>query len=166
MHRRSMPFLMFGLGSVLGVLGMARLCERALLNENKRAERYILNFGVSCDWIGLFQSGDKIIKYFENNNINEIAIYGMGELGKRLYNELENSGINIKYVIDRDNKKWSGNTEIYLPQDDLPEVSAIIVTPILDYEDIKVELNRKLKAEVISLKTIIYEMQENLYDAK
>ena len=40
------------------------------------------------------------------NKINEIIIYGSGQRGRGLYTLLRNCDINVKYVIDTNEKKW------------------------------------------------------------
>lgn len=148
---------------VSGAVWMAHLCERALINENKRAERYIQNFNLSCDWIRTLQEGKNVKEYFENHPVNSVAIYGMGELGKCLKDALQKAGVPVAYLIDRDKKKWCGDIPAFDMQDELPKVERIIVTPIWDYDDIKEEIDKKIQTEVVSLKTVIEEIQKDDY---
>ena len=146
-----------------GAVWMAHLCERALINENKRAERYVQNFNLSCDWIRILQDGRGIKEYFEKYPTNSVAIYGMGELGKCLKDALQKAGVPVAYLIDRDKKKWCGDIPAFDMQDELPKVERIIVTPIWDYNDIKEEIDKKIQTEVVSLKTVIEEIQKDDY---
>lgn len=49
----------------------------------------------------LRERGKHIINYFIQYEITEIAVYGYGTLGKHLVQELDNSDISIKYIIDK-----------------------------------------------------------------
>lgn len=109
-------------------------------------------------WLKLLQKDKKITEYFYKNNIKYIAIYGMGYLGERLYDELKESTIEIKYFIDRNNQKKYEGMETKTPDDYLPEVDVLIVTPVFYYDEIKKNLNNKVKGKIISLQDILYEI--------
>ena len=44
------------------------------------------------------------------------------------------------------------------PNDYLPEVDAVIVTPVFYYDEIKKNLSDKVKGKIISLHDILYEI--------
>ena len=53
-------------------------------------------------WLTININGKSILEYFEKRNIKEIAIYGYGGLGKRLYQELkQQERVKVKYIIDQ-----------------------------------------------------------------
>jgi glycosyltransferase involved in cell wall biosynthesis len=97
--------------------------------------------------------------YFIDHNINNVAIYGMGELGNILYHELHHSEVHIRYGIDNMLKSYK-DLEIITVNDELPMVDAIIVSAIFDFENIKDKLNKKVDYKIISLEAILnsYEM--------
>lgn len=57
----------------------------------------------------------KLLPFFRINNINSIAIYGLGELGELLYTDLNKEGIDIKYCFDSDLARFHG-MKVYSPQ--------------------------------------------------
>lgn len=61
------------------------------------------------------------------------------------------------YCIDRGKSGWYRDTEIRKPEDSLEAVDAIIVTAIMDFEEIKAFLQEKTDSAVISLEEILYE---------
>lgn len=81
-----------------------------------------------------------------------VGIYGMGRLGKHLYNEIKNMTV---YGIDRNNKLLIENLEIKNPKDELPFVDLIIVTTVYDTEAIRKYLKGKIKCEVLTLREIL-----------
>ena len=48
--------------------------------------------------------------------------------------------------------------DIYKPSEELPDVDAIIVTPIHAYEAIEESLSKKMDCLIMSIEDIIYEM--------
>lgn len=109
-------------------------------------------------WVEMKQEGKNLAEYFEYNNINTIAIYGMKELGERLVKELENSKIEIKYIIDQNADQIETNFKKVKPDDELEPVDAIVVTAIYFYQDIEEKLSKKVNYEIISLEDAVYGM--------
>lgn len=111
-------------------------------------------------WLEILQTGHSVREFFKKNNIHDIAIYGMGVLGCRLYDELENSNIQVKYLIDRNPK---GMDEVfkfsYLDREKL-DVDAIIVTVISSEIQIINEIKTYGYKKVIGLSEIISDFEE------
>ena len=63
--------------------------------------KYKEYFDLVIRWMTLKQNGICIADYFIKKDLTDIAIYGMGDLGKILYEELEPSTISITCGIDR-----------------------------------------------------------------
>ena len=120
-------------------------------------DRFKIGFELLACWLLLKQEGKALSVYFEDNLICNIAIYGMGVLGERLYEELKNSEVTVCYAIDRlANLKNRKNIKIYNSNENsLPLIDAIVVTPIQDYWTIVNLLEMKTDAAIISLKDII-----------
>lgn len=105
----------------------------------------------------LNQNGNHTEKLLLQNHYNNIAIYGMGRVGKQLYNELINSKIKIACVID--SKEILEN--IIPPQvkiDKIPEeADAIIVTPVFSFDFIKESLEKMYECPIISIEKLLFE---------
>lgn len=152
---------LLGIGVVGGILWTDRKAIKRLEEVKKRYKDY---YDVINQWLRNKNDNRDIASYFINNNYNNIAIYGMGELGNRLYEELKDTDIKVAYFIDKNAE------EIYYSEDDIPviglddienqeKVDAIIVTPIYDFDSIEEALlERSVEAEIISLEDIIYEV--------
>lgn len=88
-------------------------------------------------------------------DIHRVAIYGIAELGQRLYDELVESGIKVEYIIDNNPNVIFYDYKIVSMKDDFLPVDAIIVTPILFYDEIKNEIKKKkISYPIISLKQL------------
>ena len=87
-----------------------------------------------------------------------VAIYGMKELGERLYDELENSGIEVCYIIDKNADSIYADVDVITPDDDLKPVDVIVVTAIYYFDEIEEMLSEKVDYPVISLEDILYEV--------
>lgn len=120
-------------------------------------QRFVLGFQILSQWLHLKQDGKTLIPFFEDNFIKNIAIYGMGVLGERFYQELQGSGIKICYAIDRfaASKNKPGFQIYSLDEAHWPEVDAIVVTPVQDYWGIVELLEKKTDAVILSLHDIV-----------
>lgn len=105
------------------------------------------------------ENDNKLERYLKEHNLNKIAIYGMGEIGQRLLEELKDTNIDVICGIDQ-----YGNTDLdmnILEPDDLYEIAdsidGVIVTAIADYEAVK-ETIGYINKKIISLEEIIYNL--------
>ena len=96
--------------------------------------------------------------YFEKNNYKTVAIYGMKELGERLYDELKDSDVAVKYFIDKNAGELYADVDILTPDDELEPVDAIVVTATYYFDDIEETLGEKVEYPIVSLEDIIYEV--------
>lgn len=110
------------------------------------------------EWIMLFQRDISILEYFYFHKYKKIAVYGMGEVGKRLTDELAKDPELSVVCVDKDKmKNWYKGKAIIRP-DKLVclDVDVVVVTAISYYEVIINELVCKTK-NIVSLEDIIYE---------
>ncbi len=120
--------------------------------------RYISYYYIIREWMVNKQNGKTIEKYLEKNNISNIAIYGMGTLGKMLYDDIKNTNIKISYIVDKVSEKNWGEIPMINLKDikNYPIVDAIIITPIYDYVHIIQEMEKyKIDFLKISLEQLI-----------
>lgn len=121
------------------------------------SKRFEIGFHILNHWLDLRQQGKKLTSFFCDNLIKNIAIYGMGALGERLYNELKNSEVIVKYAIDRiADQKNRQDLKIYSSEEKtFPEIDAIVVTPVQDYWAIVSFLETKTSAAIVSLEDVV-----------
>lgn len=109
-------------------------------------------------WLIIKQEGKSIVEYFNKNKIESIAIYGMSYIGERLLDELKSSDINVKYAIDQNANNIYTELDVLSPDAELPEVDAIIVTPIYYFYKIQKMLLSKVDYKIISLEDLLSEV--------
>lgn len=113
-------------------------------------------------WVLLKQSSINIEKYLNDKNINSIAIYGASFLGIRLYHELKNTRINVKYILDKNPGIKMFDITVKNPDtSEYEEVDAVIVTALYTYDDIKMLLTKKGYKQVIAFDEMLYEMMKD-----
>lgn len=109
-------------------------------------------------WLQIKQNGKSLVEYFVEHNYKTIAIYGMRELGERLYDELRQSDIEVSYIIDKNASELYAEIDILTPDEELKPVDVIVVTAIYYFDEINEMLNEKIDYPVISLEDILNEV--------
>lgn len=128
--------------------------ENLLLNEVKA--RFL--FRNMNRWLKLKQCGIDISYFFTSQNIYRIAIYGTHNMGQRLYDELIDSKVNVCYGIDKNRYKLDWDIPIIHPDKskDMDNIDAIVITPIIDYFEIKEYLLKSVNCPIISLEDVLF----------
>lgn len=143
-------------GILAGATGAVYYQRSRQADVESRVSKFKRYYNILNQWLSLKQEGKSLALYFENNNYKSLAIYGMGELGNRLYDELEASGIIIKYAIDKNFTADYIGLNVKSLEDDFDEVDAIVVTAAFAFEEIEKELKEKVDFPIISLEEIVY----------
>ncbi|MBR5648200.1 hypothetical protein [Pseudobutyrivibrio sp.] len=147
---------------ILGILDIFFILRLKNVNSQyKRTqlslERVKINEQILKEWLLLKQMDIRICDWLRDNNIHNIAIYGFGDLGQALYNEVKRDSIECSYIIDKNyfnivcEAKTIGLDDIY----EL-DVDAIIISVINYYDEIESEIMKRCKLPIISLEDIIY----------
>lgn len=147
-------FLLIGLSC--GMIFMIYRCGYILENSKKRADKLLSFFELMDQWLSCKEQNYQFTKYFDENNIESVAIYGIGKIGNHLKYELEKGGITLSYVIDESVNAFYGKEEHYNLKDKLPMVDVVIVTSVNEYEEVKKKIldnNRML--HVISVDKVL-----------
>ena len=127
------------------------------MNEEMRLLEKYSNYYVLLDyWLKLLEDGKELSIFFSNRKYKNIAIYGLGVLGKHLKKQLENTDINVIYVVDSGNVEYDKKIfNLKKKVNELPKVDVIVVTPLLEYETIKDYLNKEVFCDIVSLEEVI-----------
>lgn len=109
-------------------------------------------------WLMVVNGGCSLAEYFLRHNYHNVAIYGMGMLGKILHSELIGKQISVSYIIDRNTD--IGEMGIVSWDEQWEPVDCIVVTPFYAYKEIKNQIRReKGDFEVLSLEDILDDMK-------
>lgn len=108
-------------------------------------------------WSSRRQNGNSLKECFLNKGINSIAIYGFSQLGRMLYDELDETPISIKYFIDKNYVEKLGVLKVFKPTGMLPDVDCIIVSIVGSEHEIIREYEGIISIPMIGISDVIYE---------
>lgn len=150
--------LVFIMGFCMGCSWIFKRNYEFTKDQCRRENKYIRMFGVLDYWFEMKRKHKEIETYFRNNDFRTIAVYGIGYLGKHFVEELDQSDITVKFIVDKKAEQSPNKIAIYRPDDLFPEVDVIVVTAIVDFDDISDLLESKVDCPIVSLEDIIYEL--------
>ncbi len=154
------------LKNVLGIatgMGIASLItgkkmHKLMKQEIKKIDKFKKYYNLLNQWLALKQQGKSLEMYFWENQYKTIIIYGMGEIGNRLYEELKNSRIEIKYAIDKNVIIEYDDLEIKELSNSMEQADVVVVTAIFAFDEIKKSIEDKFQCDIISLEDVIFEL--------
>lgn len=130
------------------------ICYQVIEHKDKEKNKYYIYTNLYNKWMKILDEKREIATFFYKHKYYNIAIYGMGTLGKHLFKQLE-SKVDIKYFIDRKGGITGYSIPVYSLNDVLPSVDVIIITIVDEYEDILTKLSKKITFRIVSLDEII-----------
>lgn len=145
-------------GMIIGAVSMGNLMNGKLIEKYILSEKHRILFQLMSIWVKVKQERASLPEYFHHNGMRNIAIYGFGAVGQLLKNELKGSDISATYIIDRNTNSWSAEDKIYTPDDELPDVDAIVVTAVTYFDEIEKMLSPKMKCPIVSLEDILFDL--------
>ncbi len=113
-------------------------------------------------WFSIKLEQKSLATVLLQRGIHSVAIYGMGYLGMSLYQELEDSSVEIAYVMDRALSDSDGILKIIRLNEKLPKVDAVIVTVLGNVCDLCDSIRIKCDYQVLTLKDLLDWCEEEL----
>ncbi len=145
-------------GAVAGSAATSSVMGKILKEKEEWFNKVVSYYHLYNQWLSIRQQGKSLVEYFEKNQYKTVAIYGMKELGERLFDELKDSDITVKYIIDKKADELYADIDIVTPDEKLEPVDVIVVTATYYFDEIEEMLSEKVEYPVISLEDIIYEV--------
>lgn len=145
-------------GAAAGAVAVGKVASEATSKSKQMSDKHLALYLMMNRWVEVKQEGKNLVDYFNKNNYKTIAIYGMNYAGERLLNELKDSEVTVKYGIDQRADAIYTDIDVITVEDELPEVDAVVVTPIFFFDEIQSKLSDKIDCAVISLEDILYEL--------
>ncbi|MGN0471766.1 MAG: hypothetical protein ACI4F8_02880 [Lachnospiraceae bacterium] len=146
------------IGAAAGAAGSEYFAQKQVKEKGAKIDKFKSYYNMLNQWLMLKQEGKSLEKYFLDHGYHSIAIYGMGEMGNRLYDELKGSSIEIRYAIDRNASGTYSDLDIIDPEDSFEEVDAVVVSAIFAFDEIAEIISGKISCPVISLDDVVFEM--------
>lgn len=109
-------------------------------------------------WIRLGQNGVKIDTLIRARGYSNIAIYGFTDLARCLVYELDESDLNISYIIDRQGENIPINISAYTLQEVENKNVDVVICCYLDDGDIRKELEKHFECDIITIEELLYEL--------
>lgn len=119
----------------------------------ERRNTYIMH--LFDKWLRIKESEKTLSSYFEKKSYKEIAIYGIGMVGKHLLTELECTDVNVIYGIDKQGSQLNFSFPIYKIGMELPKADVIVVTVMHEFDKIYKELRRKYRGSIVSIEEVV-----------
>lgn len=145
-------------GVAAGAALVGKMQGKTIEQKAEKVDKFKSYYNMLNQWLILKQEGKNLETYFKDNGYHTIAIYGMGEMGNRLYDELKDTSIQVKYAIDKDAASTYSELEVLEPEDNLPEADAVVVSAIFAFDEIEDNLADKFTCPIISLEDVVYEV--------
>lgn len=158
MKKAVIPVLSLLTGIILGAGVVEQVKRKKIAKVKESSERYLSLFCMMDQWVKVKQERKNLTSYFVKYGYKKIAIYGMGRVGRTLFDELRDTEITVLYGIDRRADSLYTDIDLFSIDDSLDEVDAIVVTPITFYDEIEKQLSEKMDCPIISLEDILYEV--------
>lgn len=158
MKSRKKGVLTFVAGGVAGCVAAAKIMSNTIGEKDGKVDKFKGYYNLLNQWLIHKQESRSLTEYFEAQGYQSIAIYGMGELGQRLYNELKDSSVNVKYAIDKNPEGSYIDLEVITSEEKMEEVDVIVVTAIYAFDEIKQSLSEQTEMKIISLEDVVFDM--------
>ena len=106
-------------------------------------------------WLELVQNGRSLTNYFLNNGYKSVAIYGMGDLGKKLFYELTKEGVDVLYTIDKNIGTDDAYKMVSLTEK-LPGADVMVVTAVSSFDEIYLDLKSRFDGEIVNIEDVLW----------
>lgn len=146
------------IGAVAGAAGSGYFGTKEVEKKIAKVDKFKSYYNMLNQWLILKQEGKSLEKYFVDNGYKTVAIYGMGEMGNRLYDELKGSSVTVKYAIDKDAANTYSELDVFDLEDDLEAVDAVVVTAVFAFDEIEEKLTESIDYPIISLEDVVYDV--------
>lgn len=154
-------FLGICLAFAAGAAMERHICKKVIKGLRTEKDKFWCLFSILEQWVSNQQNKKRISDYLEKKGYQHVAIYGMSVLGNLLYSELKkNNQVAVDYAIDKNAADMFFDVKVIGPDKEFPETDIIIVTAVIEYEQIQKAIRRKSNADVISLEEVIFNIGE------
>ncbi len=130
------------------------LSEMEKLYEKKQKYYQLLN-----NWFKNMKRHKKIEHVLNALEIKNIAVYGMGDFGKHLVEELKGSSIKVLLTFDKESEFLKTEDPLGYINQNYYNIDAVVVTPVMEYKDIRIYLKKFFDVPIISLEELIAECE-------
>lgn len=112
---------------------------------------------------------ENLTRYFQMNGYRNIAVYGVGKLGKLILRNVDTEQLESICTIDANKAACFENMEAITVSElaDRKGIDMVLVTPLLDYPQIEAQICSACEIPVISAKELMCDMiNQSLFPEK
>ena len=149
-------------GIVAGAGAVGKIMGNSLTKSKRLSDKHLALFLMMNQWVKVKQEGKHLTEYFEKNGITNIAIYGLGNYGKIIIEELRKSKRIKLYGVDQKIKEMAG-IEIGMLEEVNRKCDDIIVTPVKDNKSIVKSVRKVWNGNVWGLNTLLQKIKSMYY---
>lgn len=146
------------IGAVIGVAGIKKMNDKVIKEKENTKQIYKKYYDILNYWMEANMRGKSISVCLQEKGYQNIVIYGMGEMGNRLYEQLRETDIHVMYAIDKNPVSGYSELNVVGASMETTGVDAVIVTPVYDFDKIKGDLEGSFDCTILSLEEIIFAM--------
>ncbi len=147
----------FGFGLFVGGRLIGRQYEKHCEVIEKQGDCFSEFYTLMQQWVKVYQSGHTLEHYCKKNNYKKVAVYGMSEMGYMVLKELQGTAVEVAYCIDKNADNVFAEIDVRRPDEELPQIDAVIVAVVQFYEEVKENLEKKLSCPIVSLLDVVWE---------
>lgn len=145
-------------GVLFGFVGAAIIENKGSKERSDKVYKFKTYYSMLDQWLALKMDGKNLNTYFTNHGYRNIAIYGMGEMGMRLYEELKDTSVHIAHGIDREASNTYADIDIVNIDDKLENVDVVVVTAVFAFDEVHKQISELVSCPIISLDKVISEL--------
>lgn len=148
-------------GVVIGGIGIGYLKQQKINSKDEKIDKFKGYYNLLNQWLMIKQNGKSLESYFIDKGFKSVAIYGMGEMGVRLYDELKGTNVSVKYAIDKNASEIYTEIEALGMDGDLDEINdvdIVVISATFAFNEIEEKLKKKVNVPIISLEEVVYEV--------
>ncbi len=134
-----------------------------LINDAPPDRDYLI-LEVMNDFFHKVQKGISLKNTIEKLGYKNVGIYGMGRLGRLLYEEI--NGDLLKLEIDRNKDMQYGTVELCTPDGDFSNLDLIIITAMYKVEMIKKYLISRNACKIMTLQELLAQAEKGGWNEK
>ena len=131
--------------------------KKYLINDEQEylLGKFRTNYKILSKWVDLQASGELCFKdKLKQMGVGDVAIYGIADLGRKLFVQLQKENVDVRYAIDQYVGSLMGNIKVFRPGEELPEVGVIIVTAY-DANTIREQLKKYTTNRIVTLNELL-----------
>ncbi len=131
--------------------GLSAALQSKIYARMRLLDKYKRMFYVYDRWLRLKCKGADLFAGLKEDGIRSVAVYGVSDTGRRIWEKMTEEGFFVQYYIDMNAEYLKEYIPVYSPQEALPRVDAVVIALVEQEKQIKEMLREKGMDRVLSV---------------